>query len=104
LDYYLDNEIGATYKNAVHSDSTFSIGGNPPNYTALYTGDGGLSNKQSIKNLVKGVKVNVPIWVKTSGSYNNATLIPADPNGVTAQKVMAVDSMGRLYSDAAGTT
>ena len=86
-----------------------------PGATPVFAADGGFSNKQTmhITGAAASKKMGVPIWVIPTASgvnpYTNATrssaiMISDTLAGGTAVKVMAVDSFGVLYSDAAATT
>ena len=99
IDYYIDWNGGVPTANAVHGNQSVSNGANPPVYssTAATNGTGGTSNTQSLIITGTSTKANVPLWVKPSGSYLNAAMLPSDTTGSgSAVKVIAVDTTGIL--------
>jgi hypothetical protein len=99
IDYYIDWNGGVPTANGIHANQSVPNTAYPPVYssTTSTNGAGGLNNRQSLTITGKSVKENVPIWVKPSGSYTNAALLPSDTaGGGTALKVTAVDSTGVL--------
>ncbi len=90
-DVYLDWGNGAINTNEVHNDAK------------LAPTDGGVSNKQSLTITGLTTKENVPMWIRTNGTYINGAIMVVDTTNGSCVYVCAVDSMGVLsYSATRG--
>ncbi|MDP1726402.1 MAG: ethylbenzene dehydrogenase-related protein [Bacteroidota bacterium] len=90
-DTYIDWGGGLNNANQVHND------------VQVNTTDGGGNNRQTIKITGTNTNVNVPVWMKISGSYSNSTILSSDTTNCVF--VSAVDSNGIIsYAAARGGT